>query len=61
VARGVDRRDFADVDAGAFALRWVLLMNGVAEQVRLQVPRHDASWARGYSLAGMATELGVDR
>jgi AcrR family transcriptional regulator len=61
VARGVDRRDFAEVDTGAFALRWVLLMNGVAEQVRLQVPGHDAAWARRYALVGMASELGVDR
>jgi AcrR family transcriptional regulator len=59
VARGVDRGDFAGVDAGAFALHWVLLMNGVAEQVRLQVPSHDASWARQFTLAGMASELGV--
>jgi AcrR family transcriptional regulator len=61
VARGVDRGDFAEVDAGAFALHWVLLMNGVAEQVRLQVPSHDASWARRYALAGMAAALDVDR
>jgi hypothetical protein len=47
------------VDAAAFALRWVLLMNGAAEQVRLQVPGHDPEWARRYTLAGMAAELGV--
>jgi AcrR family transcriptional regulator len=46
-------------DADAFALRWVLLMNGIAEQVRLQVPGHDERWARRYTLAGMASELGV--
>ena len=50
---------FARVDADAFALRWVLLMNGAAEQVRLQVPGHDTRWARRYALDGMASELGL--
>jgi AcrR family transcriptional regulator len=49
----------AEAFAEAFALRWVLLMNGAAEQVRLQVPGHDTRWARAYTLAGMASELGV--
>jgi AcrR family transcriptional regulator len=57
--RGAASGAFAEVDAGAFALRWVLLMNGVAEQVRLQVPGHDERWARRYTLGGMASELGV--
>lgn len=54
---GIERGVFAAVDAEAFALRWVLLMNGAAEQVRLQVPDHDTHWARDYALAGMAAEL----
>lgn len=61
VARGVESGDFAERDGSgvdAFALRWVLLMNGIAEQVRLEVPGHDARWARRYTLAGMASELG---
>ena len=61
VARGVDGKDFAALDSSevdAFALRWVLLMNGIAEQVRLEVPGHDAKWARRYTLAGMASDLG---
>ena len=61
VARGVDNRAFTALEAsevGAFALRWVLLMNGIAEQVRLEVPGHDAGWARRYTLAGMASDLG---
>ena len=61
VARGVDGKDFAALDSSevdAFALRWVLLMNGIAEQVRLEVPGHDARWARRYTLAGMASDLG---
>ena len=61
VARGVAADAFA-VSAGsgsaAFALRWVLLMNGIAEQVRLAVPGHDARWARRYTLDGMASDLG---
>jgi AcrR family transcriptional regulator len=64
VTRGVDTRVFSwpagERDADAFALRWVLLMNGAAEQVRLQVPGHDTRWARKYALDGMASELGVD-
>jgi AcrR family transcriptional regulator len=52
---------FEQVDAEAFALRWVLLMNGAAEQVRLQVPGHDAAWARHYAASGIASELGVRR
>lgn len=48
-------------DAESFALRWVLVMNGAAEQVRLQVPGHDAAWARRYAAAGMASDLGVSR
>lgn len=52
----VDAHDDAEVDA--FALRWVLMMNGIAEQVRLEVPGHDARWARRYTLAGMASDLG---
>ncbi|MCZ3390251.1 MAG: hypothetical protein LH645_14305 [Actinomycetia bacterium] len=48
--------DAAEVDA--FALRWVLMMNGIAEQVRLEVPGHAARWARHYVLAGMASDLG---
>lgn len=59
VARGAASGAFGPVDAAAFALRWVLLMNGVAEQVRLQVPGHDERWARQYTLRGMASELGV--
>ena len=67
VARGISSGAFspagnpqdADAFAQAFALRWVLLMNGSAEQVRLQVPGHDTQWARKYALAGMASELGV--
>ncbi len=61
VARGVDGGDFAELggaEVEAFALRWVLLMNGIAEQVRLEVPGHDARWARRYTLAGMASDLG---
>ena len=61
VRRGVRGKDFAALDSSevdAFALRWVLLMNGVAEQVRLEVPGHDARWARRYTLAGMASDLG---
>lgn len=61
VVRGSERGDFVASDASAFALRWVLLMNGIAEQVRLQVPGHDAAWARRYALAGMASELGLRR
>jgi AcrR family transcriptional regulator len=57
--RGLESGAFSGVDAAAFALRWVLLMNGAAEQVRLQVPGHDPEWARRYTLAGMAAELGV--
>ncbi len=61
VAHGVESEDFAAHEASevdAFALRWVLMMNGIAEQVRLEVPGHDARWARRYTLAGMASELG---
>ncbi len=61
VARGVESGDFVAHEASevdAFALRWVLLMNGIAEQVRLEVPGHDARWARRYALAGMASDLG---
>jgi AcrR family transcriptional regulator len=61
VARGVDAKDFAELDnsqVDEFGLRWVLLMNGIAEQVRLAVPAHDARWARRYTLAGMASDLG---
>jgi AcrR family transcriptional regulator len=61
VERGVRSEDFAaldDPEVGAFALRWVLLMNGIAEQVRLEVPGHDAHWARRYTLAGMESDLG---
>jgi AcrR family transcriptional regulator len=61
VERGVQSEDFAALDGrevGAFALRWVLLMNGIAEQVRLEVPGHDAHWARSYTLAGMESDLG---
>jgi AcrR family transcriptional regulator len=61
VARGVTSGAFAGVDADAFALRWVLLMNGIAEQVRLAVPGHDARWARRYTLVGMASDLGSGR
>lgn len=61
VARGSERGDFTVSEAAAFALRWVLLMNGIAEQVRLQVPGHDAVWARRYTLAGMASELRTGR
>lgn len=61
VARGVEASVFA-VSAGSdsevLALRWVLLMNGIAEQVRLEVPGHDARWARAYTLDGMASDLG---
>jgi AcrR family transcriptional regulator len=60
VDRGIASGAFDEtVDAAAFALRWVLLMNGAAEQVRLQVPEHDPAWARRYTLTGMATELGT--
>ncbi|MFL6179982.1 MAG: TetR/AcrR family transcriptional regulator [Actinomycetes bacterium] len=45
----------ADAFAQAFALRWVLLMNGSAEEVRLQGPGHDTRWARMYALHGMAS------
>ena len=61
VRRGVRGKDFAALDSSevdAFALRWVLLMNGIAEQVRLEVPGHDARWARRYTLDGMASDLG---
>ena len=66
VERGVESGAFAGSAASvsaasgsaAFALRWVLLMNGIAEQVRLEVPGHDARWARRYTLDGMASELG---
>lgn len=61
VARGIDAGTFADQDPDEFAFRWVLLMNGAAEQVRLHVPGHDAVWARRYTLARMASELGVHR
>jgi AcrR family transcriptional regulator len=61
VGRGVDAGTFADQDPHEFAFRWVLLMNGAAEQVRLHLPGHDAAWARRYTLAGMASELGVRR
>jgi AcrR family transcriptional regulator len=61
VQRGIDGGTFVVEDADAFALRWVLIMNGAAEQVRLQVPGHDAGWARRYTLAGMASDLGVRR
>lgn len=60
VARGVQSGDFIVPETSeveAFALRWVLLMNGIAEQVRLEVPGHDAHWARRYTLAGMASDL----
>ena len=57
VTIGIGRGVFGAVDADAFALRWVLLMNGAAEQVRLQVPGHDTPWARQYTLSGMAAEL----
>jgi len=59
VQRGIDSGAFDVEDAEGFALRWVLLMNGAAEQVRLQVPGHDAGWARRHTLAGMASELGL--
>jgi len=59
VTAGVHRGAFGAVDADAFALRWVLLMNGAAEQVRLQVPGHGTQWARSYTLSGMAAELGA--
>ena len=59
VQRGIDIGAFDADDADAFALRWVLIMNGAAEQVRLQVPGHDAAWARRYTLAGMAADLGA--
>jgi AcrR family transcriptional regulator len=58
VARGVETAAFGAGDHEAFALRWVLLMNGIAEQVRLEVPGHDASWARRYTLDGIASDLG---
>jgi AcrR family transcriptional regulator len=58
VARGVETGAFGSVDHEAFALRWVLLMNGIAEQVRLEVPGHDERWARRYTLDGMASDLG---
>lgn len=58
VGRGLAESAFAGVDADAFALRWVLLMNGIAEQVRLEVPGHDERWARRYTLTGMASDLG---
>ena len=61
VQRGIDAGAFEVDHADQFALRWVLLMNGIAEQVRLQVPGHDATWARRYTLAGMASELGIRR
>ena len=61
VEAGVSDGVFEQVDAEPFALRWVLLMNGAAEQVRLQVPGHDAAWARRYAASGMASELGVRR
>jgi AcrR family transcriptional regulator len=61
VARGVKEKTFRRVDANDFALRYVLLMNGAADQVRLQVPGHDAKWARAYTLAEMAADLGVQR
>ena len=61
VQRGTDSGAFDVDDADGFALRWVLLMNGIAEQVRLQVPGHDAAWARRYTRAGMASELGIRR
>jgi AcrR family transcriptional regulator len=56
---GVFRWPARAEDAESFALRWVLVMNGAAEQVRLQVPGHDAVWARRYAALGMASELGV--
>lgn len=59
VQRGIDIGAFDADDADVFALRWVLIMNGAAEQVRLQVPGHDAAWARRYTLAGMAADLGA--
>lgn len=59
VRRGIAGGSFKQLDADAFALRWVLLMNGAAEQVRLQVPGHDTRWANKYVLAAMASELGV--
>ncbi|HEX5017098.1 MAG TPA: TetR/AcrR family transcriptional regulator, partial [Actinomycetes bacterium] len=59
VTRGIESGAFAEVDADAFAFRWVLVMNGAAEQVRLQVPGHDTQWARRYTLDGMASDLGV--
>jgi hypothetical protein len=61
VEAGVSDGVFEQVDAEAFALRWVLLMNGAAEQVRLQVPGHDPAWARRYAASGMASELGMRR
>lgn len=59
VRRGVDDGTFReDVDAEAFAERWVLTMNGVAEQVRLGVPGHDVRWAVRYVEGGMTSDLG---
>ncbi|MEO8107327.1 MAG: hypothetical protein ABI720_08405, partial [Actinomycetes bacterium] len=46
-------------DASGLALRWVLLMNGIAEQVRLGAPGHGAQWARSYALAVIASDLGA--
>lgn len=60
VVNGIADGAFRSVDPDQLALRWVLLMNGVAEQVRLGVPGHDVRWARRYVLGGLATELGVD-
>lgn len=59
VGRGIDSGSFVEQSPEAFAVRWVLMMNGAAEQVRLQVPGHDAAWARRYTKAGMGAELGV--
>ena len=59
VDRGVVLGAFDVVDADDVALRSVMLMNGVAEQVRLSVPGHDAEWARRYVLDVLARDLGV--
>jgi len=60
VSRGMADGSFSAVEAQPFARRWLLTMNGVAEQVRLGVPGHDAAWARRYVLDGLAAELGVE-
>jgi AcrR family transcriptional regulator len=57
VGRGVADGTFHAPDPEAFAQRWVLTMNGVAEQVRLGVPGHDVRWALRYVEDGMTADL----